>query len=86
MLLDLADVTPEEIVADYALSNVRLPPFWAARGWDDQRPEIEAILARRRTSARELILDLLDGFDTRTYLRRAGLTDDELAALRARLR
>jgi protein-tyrosine phosphatase len=86
VLLDLADVTPEEIVADYELSNVRLPPFWTARGWEDQRPEIEAILARRQTSARELILDLLDGFDTRTYLRRAGLTDDELAALRARLR
>jgi hypothetical protein len=52
---------------------------------EDQRAEIAAILARRKTSARALILDLLDGFDAAAYLRAAGLSDDELAHVRKRL-
>jgi protein-tyrosine phosphatase len=85
LVLALAGVEPEEIAADYELSNERLPPFWVARGMEDQRAEIAAILARRETSARALILDLLDGFDATAYLRAAGLTDDELARVRRRL-
>lgn len=85
LLLALSGVEPDEIVADYELSNERLPPFWAEHGIEDQRPEIEDILARKRTTARALLLDLLGGLDADGYLRGAGLTDDELDALRERL-
>jgi protein-tyrosine phosphatase len=85
LLLGLAGVEAEQIVADYELSNVRLPPFWVARGLEDQRPEIEDILARKNTSARTLILKLLESLDAAAYLRSAGLAEAELAALRARL-
>src|SRR5438067_650444 len=52
LLLALVGVEPEEIVADYELSNLRLPASWAARGEDEQRPLIGGILARKQTSAR----------------------------------
>ena len=85
LLLALVGVEPEEIVADYELSNVRLPPFWAARGEEDQRPIIDEILARKKTSARALLLDLLDWLDPEAYVRSAGLGADDVAAVRSRL-
>ena len=85
LLLALVGVPPDEIASDYELSNARLPPFWAARGWEDQRPEIEAILARRQTTARALLLELLTSLDAEASLRSAGLGDGEIAAVRARL-
>jgi protein-tyrosine phosphatase len=85
LLLALADVDPNEIVADYELSNRRLPPFWAAHGMEDQRAETAEILGRRHTSARELILALLQELDAADYLDSAGLANGELIALRARL-
>jgi protein-tyrosine phosphatase len=85
LLLALVGVAPDEIVADYELSNVRLPPFWAARGEPDQRREIEAILRRKNTSARSLLLEILASLDAETYLRSNGLGEGELAAVRGRL-
>jgi protein-tyrosine phosphatase len=84
LLLALARVLAEDIVSDYELSNARLPPFWEARGWDDQRPIIEEILKRKNTSARALLLDLLATLDTDAYLRSGGLGDDDLVAVRDR--
>jgi protein tyrosine/serine phosphatase len=85
LVLALVGVVPEDIVSDYELSNARLAPFWAERGVDDQRPLIEEILARKNTSARALIFDILASLDADAYLRAAGLGGDDLAALRARL-
>jgi protein-tyrosine phosphatase len=85
LLLALVGVPPEEIAADYDLSNPRLGPMWAARGLEDQYAEIEAILARRNTTAHALLLDLLASLDVDAYLHAAGLGDDDLAALRDRL-
>ena len=85
LLLALVGVEPEEIVADYELSNVRLPPFWAARGEEDQRPIIDEILARKKTSARALLLDLLEWLDAEAYVRSAGLGGEDVAAVRSRL-
>ena len=85
LLLALVGVAPEEIADDYELSNERLPPFWAARGEGDQRPMIEAILARRNTSARILLLELLASLDVEAYLLSASLGEADLAAVRARL-
>ena len=85
LLLALARVAPDEIVADYELSNLRLPACWAARGEEDQRPLIEEILARKRTSARALLLDLLEWLDIEAYVRSAGLGEADVAAVRSRL-
>jgi hypothetical protein len=65
VLLVLAAVgaAPQDIVADYELSNVRLPELWSARGEPDQRLRIAAIFARRQTTAGALLLELLDGLD-----------------------
>jgi protein-tyrosine phosphatase len=85
LLLALAGVEPEEIVADYELSNLRLPALWAARGEDDQRPAIEEILSRKQTSARAFLLDLLEWLDAEAYVRSAGLGEADVAAVRSRL-
>jgi protein-tyrosine phosphatase len=85
LLLALVGVESEEIAADYELSNVRLGPAWAARGEEDQRPIIEAILARKQTSARTLLLAILSSLDVAAYLRASGLQDADLAAIRTRL-
>jgi protein-tyrosine phosphatase len=85
LLLALAGVEPEEIVADYELSNLRLPACWAARGEEDQRPLIEEILTRKQTSTRALLLDLLEWLDAEAYVRSAGLGAEDVAAVRSRL-
>lgn len=85
LLLALVGVRPEDIAADYERSNERLPARWGARGEEDQRREIGEILERRRTSARSLIVELVTSLDVPAYLRAAGLGDDDVAALRARL-
>jgi protein-tyrosine phosphatase len=85
LLLALVGVEPETIVADYELSNPRLGPLWAAHGLPDQGPMVEAILKRRNTTARALILDILASLDAGAYLLAAGLNEDDLTAIRARL-
>jgi protein tyrosine/serine phosphatase len=86
LLLALAGVPRETIVADYALSEENLRPLYDARraagrdeNWDAWR------------SAPETMRALLDHLDQayggpRAYLAAAGLTDHELARVRARLR
>jgi protein tyrosine/serine phosphatase len=85
LLLALAAVDPEDIASDYELSNIHLRPFWAQRGEADQGPLIERILARKSTSARDLIVELLASLDVNAYLLDAGLGEDDLAAVRSRL-
>ena len=85
LLLALVGVEPEEIVADYELSAARLPRRYAALGEPDQGPELAEFLAQQRTSARQLILSLLESFDTEEYLRSAGLGSAEIAEVRTRL-
>lgn len=85
ILLALADVEPEVIAADYALSADGVRPLFALMGVDDQTPVIDAALARRGTTIREAVLAALDGFDARAYLVRAGMAADEVDRLRDRL-
>jgi protein-tyrosine phosphatase len=70
LLLALAGVTPEEILADYQLSV---------------DPERDQILAREHSSVREALLGALDGLDLDSYLGLGGVSPDELAAVRRRL-
>ncbi len=85
LVLALVGVAPEEIAADYELSNTRLPPFWAERGMEDQRPAIRAALDRHGTSARTEVLDLLSSLDAAACLRAGGLSTADLGALEDRL-
>lgn len=70
LLLALVGVTPEEIVADYALSS---------------DPERDELLAREHTSVRDVLLSALDGLNIDHYLGMGGVSQEELAAVRQRL-
>ncbi len=70
LLLALAGVAPDEIVADYELSR------------DEVR---DKLLAGRGTSSRQVILSMLEELDVAACLQQGGLTQAELAAVRARL-
>ncbi|MCU0485561.1 MAG: tyrosine-protein phosphatase [Anaerolineales bacterium] len=70
LLLALAGVEPEEIVADYELSP---------------DPDRDELLARRHSSVREVILSVLTGLDAASYLRLGGVSQEDLLAVRQRL-
>ena len=70
LLLSLAGVEPGEIAADYCLSAGEGDDFLAARG----------------TSSTEVILSVLADLDVEAYLRDAGVSEADLAAVRSRLR
>jgi len=70
LLLALVGVTPDEIVADYALSP---------------DPERDELLARQHSSVGEALLGALEGLNIDNYLRMGGVSQDDLAAVRERL-
>ncbi len=70
LLLALAGVTPDDIIADYELST---------------DPVRDDLLAQRNTSTHEVILDVLAGLDVASYLSAAGVTLHDLNAIRQRL-
>ncbi len=70
LLLTLADVTPDDMIADYEIST------------DSGRDEL---LARENTSVRDVLLGALDGLDIDSYLCMGGASQDDLAAVRKRL-
>ncbi|MFG1705467.1 tyrosine-protein phosphatase [Nonomuraea sp. M3C6] len=85
LLLALAGVRSDDIASDYELSTDRLPPLFTALGMDDQTDVIRKILARKNTTVRGALISALNGFDVEAHLRAAGLGDDDLSVLRARL-
>lgn len=70
LLLALAGVEPEEMVADYELSA---------------DPERDALLADKGTSVRAVLLDVLAGLDVGGYLLKGGANPADLEAVRKRL-
>ncbi len=91
LLLALADVDDEQIAADYALSEERLRPrheLWFAEA------ETEAELKRLQRIAQTPAASIVGVFEelerrygsVEGYLRDAGVSDDDLARARARLR
>jgi protein-tyrosine phosphatase len=74
LLLALAGVIPDEIVADYEISFEQNP--------DPYRDEL---LVREHSSVREAVLGALEGLDIDEYLLSGGATHDDLAAIRKRL-
>ena len=71
LLLTLAGVTPEDIIADYKISR--------------PDPERDELLAREHSSVREAILGTLAELDIDSYLRMGGASQADLAAVRKRL-
>ena len=69
LLLAFAGVSPDEIVADYALSN---------------DPEREKLLAQEHTTTRETILATLASLDVEHYLQSGGLSQKDMKAIRTR--
>ena len=90
-LLHIAGVDNEQIAADYALSEERLRPRheeWFAAAESDA--ELERLKRIAQTPA-ESILGAFEELERRYgsvegYLRAAGVTDDDLVRIRARLR
>jgi protein-tyrosine phosphatase len=85
LVLALAGFEPEAIAADYALSDERLRPLYLSRGDEDEAPKIASFLREQGTTASELIVELLAEVDIEATLLQAGLTADDVAALRRRL-
>jgi protein-tyrosine phosphatase len=74
LLLTLAGAAPGEIAADYALSEARVPFGKVGTFYED-----------RGLTPAAVITELLDGLDVEAYLRGAGVSNEDLSAIRARL-
>lgn len=90
-LLHVAGVGTDEIAKDYALSEERLRTRheeWLAQAQsDEERERLKRISQTPPDSMRGVIEELERRYGSvENYLRNAGLTDDELARARARLR
>ena len=70
LLLTLAGVTPDDMIADYELSP---------------DPEREALLVREHSSVREALSNALEGLNIESYLSLGGVSQSNLAAVRQRL-
>lgn len=78
LLLLLADALPEQIVADYELSNRHM-------ALKNPRYCTLEVLARHNTTERAALLAVLDSLDAVAYLSKAGLSEREIDAVRSRL-
>lgn len=90
-LLHLAGVDDDEIAADYALSEKRLRPRHEARFAAAETEEEVARLRRIARTPPESMAGVFAELEARyggveEYLRAAGVTDEELRLVRARLR
>ena len=90
-LLHIAGVGTDEIAQDYALSEKRLRTRheeWLAQAKsDEERERVKRMSQTPADSMRGVIEELERRYGSvENYLREAGLTDDELARARARLR
>jgi protein-tyrosine phosphatase len=86
LLLALADVLPESIAHDYALSTANLRDGYLQRYAHLDPERILAALHCPEEGAYNMLKFLAHAGGVRAYLREIGLGGDEIAALRARLR
>jgi protein-tyrosine phosphatase len=94
LLLDAIGADRQAIIADYTSSEQNLSGEWAAGMFAllemmgaPRTPQLDALIAATPSEAITEALDWVDGEHggSAAYLRSGGLTDRELAALRARL-
>jgi protein-tyrosine phosphatase len=86
LLLALADVTPEAIAQDYAVSAENLREGYLKRYADTEPARILDALRCPEEGAHNMLRFLERAGGVRTYLAQIGLTPPEIARLRARLR
>ena len=86
LLLALADVEPYAIAADYAASSENLRAGYLARYADSDPERILEALRCPEEGAHNMLSFLARAGGVRAYLRQIGLTEAEIARLRARLR
>jgi protein-tyrosine phosphatase len=86
LLLALADVEPDAIASDYAVSGPNLRATYLKRYADADPERILAALRCPEQGAHNMLKFLEDAGGIRAYLHDIGLTDTQVAALRARLR
>ncbi|HXZ60892.1 MAG TPA: tyrosine-protein phosphatase [Steroidobacteraceae bacterium] len=86
LLLALAEVLPEAIAHDYALSSANLRDGYLERYAHLEPEQILAALHCPEEGAYNMLKFLAHAGGVRAYLREIGLAGDEIAALRARLR
>jgi hypothetical protein len=87
LILAAIGVPPAEIAADYDLSRVRLARFYELAAEDGELAATaqHAQLAIRNGSRAAAMAELLELLDVAAYLQGAGVSADDLSALRARL-
>jgi protein-tyrosine phosphatase len=85
LLLALVGVAPADIADDYELSEPRLAPLRERAGARRVGPGPAESLARRNTTAREVVLATLEAVDVEARLRSAGLSARRLRGVRDRL-
>ena len=86
LLLALADVVPEAIAHDYALSGANLREGYLERFAHRDPEEILTAIHCPEEGAYNMLKFLAHAGGVRTYLREIGLTGGEIATLHARLR
>jgi len=86
LLLALADATPEAIARDYSVSGENLREGYLRRYANTERERILEALRCPEEGAYNMLAFLERAGGVRTYLAQIGLTSQEIAQLRARLR
>jgi protein-tyrosine phosphatase len=86
LLLALADVTPEAIARDYAMSSENLREGYLKRYAEADPARILEAIRCPEAGAHNMLRFLANAGGVRAYLERLGLPRHEIAALRARLR
>lgn len=84
VLLSLAGVPTDVVVADHLATDERLAERGLALGHISTDGEADLFIARGTTAA-AVLTDLVDGLDAEDLLRTGGLSGEEVATLRARL-
>jgi protein tyrosine/serine phosphatase len=90
LALSVAGVPEEEIVADYFLTQERLAPYLAEQLAAEPDASLHPEMIEFRDTRAESLVAILDHLDKayggpEAYLRRGGLTTEQLAVLRSRL-
>jgi protein-tyrosine phosphatase len=85
LLLALAGVTREAIVADYELTFGQVAPLYAALGLERDEDDVREQVKSRGTTVSETITSLVRGLDVAGYLATAGVSGADIGALRRRL-
>jgi protein-tyrosine phosphatase len=86
LLLALADVTPQAIARDYSISSENLHEGYLKRYADSDPQRIVEALRCPEEGAHNMLKFLAQAGGVRAYLAQIGLSADQIARLRARLR